>query len=793
MAICKDDVLIVGVERDYDCLCLGEDKATKQKRLLKGKDERKGPKSGKSHSDSQEVKVNTCTEESAASTTKTISTQSSRLETHNEAENEQSTNTTMQQFPRQPVAGSVYPQRGAALSNVARAQPAAPTIAFNGVNGGTSANSYGMVPAQQDGAVASTSQDINLDCISSSEWDPEWDTLLDQISSANADRTDTCTQLAPTINQCTNGNNMTSKGTSNSSSTNSSTLTTSSTAQYGSPAGASGTSTSGSINQASQSGTASNSRPAVQSQSSSCVGSANNYFADTTTEKDSATQQSASLYNSTQNNSALFSSTGNYPSCSNAAAIATPNTAPNQLQNQQNLSLQQPINSTFQSQHLQLQHQNQQGYSTSMATSQLPNYQAPPTTGTCTPAPIPPQYPVSNLGSVQGQQQQHQQGYHPSASATTLSNSQLQSPMNQNSNNATTSFFHPSPNGHHHASMAPHAQQASQLQQQSCGTINPQQQQHAQLPFNTGARAISTPSNSLLTYGGVNNVTGLAMGGGPGRTPPGLQQPSFDGRHPPPLGPAASASSSSSSSSSSCAGTEHLQNDEVLARKLQEDEYIKGMRRSKHGDERLAMSLLANDLSIGQARNSIAVSTGNAQLQYPLQQQQQQFFPPSAMQVGTGGVPSNFSTNTNEQPNGAVLSNAGKILGEEKQEQGPGPGGNSTMMKHPTCWAQCPNCPSEVTRKYHLIDVERGSPEWNVVSQPLFNSGFCVEQVQRIQNETLWQRLCFEKQLMLRDRPSCNEKFLYHTSRAKVAVICEEGLDPRLSRNGLFGSGIYFR
>jgi hypothetical protein len=236
-----------------------------------------------------------------------------------------------------------------------------------------------------------------------------------------------------------------------------------------------------------------------------------------------------------------------------------------------------------------------------------------------------------------------------------------------------------------------------------------------------------------------------------------------------------------------------LQNDEVLARKLQEDEYIRGMIRSKHDDEKLAMSLLAKDLSISQARNGVPNNT-----QYPLQQAQLQQFPPQpAMQAtvggggGVGGGPLNFSINPYEpqQQSGAVLSNADEVLGEEQQEQGPG----GSIMKHPTCWTQCPNCPSEVTRKYHLIDVERSSPEWNVVSQPLFNSGFCVEQVQRIQNETLWQRLCFEKQLMLRDRPSCNEKFLYHTSRANVAVICEEGLDPRLSRNGLFGSGIYFR
>lgn len=112
----------------------------------------------------------------------------------------------------------------------------------------------------------------------------------------------------------------------------------------------------------------------------------------------------------------------------------------------------------------------------------------------------------------------------------------------------------------------------------------------------------------------------------------------------------------------------------------------------------------------------------------------------------------------------------------------------------PTCWTNCPNCPPNKKRKYHLIDVAYNSAEWSVVSNPLTQSGgFSVNRVQRIQNESLWQRLCYEKQLMLREQPDVNEQFLYHTTRSSVSVICEEGLDLRLSRNGYFGHGIYFR
>ena len=38
-----------------------------------------------------------------------------------------------------------------------------------------------------------------------------------------------------------------------------------------------------------------------------------------------------------------------------------------------------------------------------------------------------------------------------------------------------------------------------------------------------------------------------------------------------------------------------------------------------------------------------------------------------------------------------------------------------------------------------------------------------------------------------------NELLLYHTTSASKEVICEEGLDQRLSRQGRFGRGIYFR
>ncbi len=121
------------------------------------------------------------------------------------------------------------------------------------------------------------------------------------------------------------------------------------------------------------------------------------------------------------------------------------------------------------------------------------------------------------------------------------------------------------------------------------------------------------------------------------------------------------------------------------------------------------------------------------------------------------------------------------------------PTDSGNKQRTPTCWTNCPNCPPSKKRNYHLIDVAYDSAEWSVVSSPLTNIGYSVNRVQRIQNDSLWQRLCYEKQLMLRERADVNEQLLYHTSRTSVPIICEEGLDLRLSMNGNFGCGIYFR
>jgi len=114
----------------------------------------------------------------------------------------------------------------------------------------------------------------------------------------------------------------------------------------------------------------------------------------------------------------------------------------------------------------------------------------------------------------------------------------------------------------------------------------------------------------------------------------------------------------------------------------------------------------------------------------------------------------------------------------------------------PDRWTVCPNCAPSTVKKYHLIDISPASEEWNRVTAPFTRVGYMVTKIQRIQNQRLLNRFHFERQSMKDERPAgrdLNEMLLYHTTSASKEVICEEGLDQRLSRQGRFGRGIYFR
>lgn len=216
-----------------------------------------------------------------------------------------------------------------------------------------------------------------------------------------------------------------------------------------------------------------------------------------------------------------------------------------------------------------------------------------------------------------------------------------------------------------------------------------------------------------------------------------------------------------------------IDEDEQLAKRLQEEEYgLAGVLKNQLiADERLAKQLQSEeDASVKVVKATKVV------VNHPAASSSKQSAPVPAAEA---------SANTSQQP----LSNtsASNTLTD------PDP---SCMQSFPSKWTQCPKCSPDVTRQFHVIDLIAGSEEWNYVSAPLDAAGFTVQKVQRIQNSRLLQRFQSEKQLMAQGRPAgfdINEKLLYHTSKAEKGVICEEGLDQRLSSSGNFGRGIYFR
>lgn len=118
----------------------------------------------------------------------------------------------------------------------------------------------------------------------------------------------------------------------------------------------------------------------------------------------------------------------------------------------------------------------------------------------------------------------------------------------------------------------------------------------------------------------------------------------------------------------------------------------------------------------------------------------------------------------------------------------------------PLYWTECKNCTVECVGKdcsatYHSMKVE-AEVEWDHVARPMSENKFKVESVFRIQNLRLWKRYRSEMELMFdgaHEGYQLNQAWLYHMTTASWRTVCEEGLDPRLSREGCFGRGTYFR
>ena len=759
-----DEVFIVGVEEDCDCLCLGEDKTSKQKRL-RDKVDKTSSRKGKepadpsrrsvdrkstplSSSQSSELAAETQTRLKRAESTSQTGTDRDGTNTGGQAKDHE-TPAAMQFQPADhgSLSGPSLSQqvaRGASASHgsTSAAHQSEQYGAFVGLRADQDPNRGGMMPMGD--ASSGYLFDFNtVDWMSASEWDSILGRDTSCLGGLSLPSTSQ-TQKETTVNT-SQGSAMCSSSTGNSSKTvfdSSALVQTTPTA-------------SNSFSQNSLD--SSNSSSAMDTISTTKATSLSNFTTFEATERDSACRSvhrdsnslSFPVCNVTSPNCISPSTTTTYPS--NSLSTTAPPAAWNQDQTPALFNPSPTASSTS----LSPLHSSASLASTAVLTdqSQTPpqaplnshgqqNYHA------SQPANLPNQYqPLATASPLPSALQQQQQQHQP---ASSLEGQLVMSPPSQ-----PNTFF---PN-----SLAP---------------VSMPQMANSQVMPSFAAAAVGVPQDPRFTN---QRRFSVDLGGPAAAWRQSMVQPQY--------------SYNGGGFSASPRGNEHLDNDESLARKLQEEEFIKGMRRSKHGDERLAMSLLANDLAIERARNGVRdfATVPNSRRYPPLQSPVPQMVPQGNFSSSLS-LPTNTNTNTQHAESGSVLSGANSLLDGEKpsQEVQSGADGNS-ITKHPTCWTECPDCPPDATRKYHLINVEQGSPEWDVVSKPLVEAGFSVIQLQRIQNETLWQRLCFEKQLMLRDRPSYNQKFLYHTSKAEVSVICEEGLDPRLSRNGLFGSGIYFR
>ena len=243
-------------------------------------------------------------------------------------------------------------------------------------------------------------------------------------------------------------------------------------------------------------------------------------------------------------------------------------------------------------------------------------------------------------------------------------------------------------------------------------------------------------------------------------------------------------------STSSC----QLAMDEELARKLQEEEEVQFVKAIKGRSPKKAHRRLNSHAAVNEDSPVQIVKATKVEIS-----------PPSPSSQSFGASSSKTSSGTATEGVQLLVPSAGPSLSSANtvpfsstlESDGVASGAAVESLHHfPSTWTKCPNCRPDAVRKYHLVDVSPETEEWSHVASPLTSAGFLVKRVQRIQNSSLWQRMQYEKRLLVQDRPAgfdLNEKLLFHTSRAQKAIICEEGLDQRLSRNGNFGTGIYFR
>ncbi|KAF1443957.1 PAR12 ribosyltransferase, partial [Pygoscelis papua] len=100
---------------------------------------------------------------------------------------------------------------------------------------------------------------------------------------------------------------------------------------------------------------------------------------------------------------------------------------------------------------------------------------------------------------------------------------------------------------------------------------------------------------------------------------------------------------------------------------------------------------------------------------------------------------------------------------------------------------------------FKLVQLSYASLEYGKIKR-LFEKtmkGYCIHQLQRIQNPTLWQVFQWQKEQMKKLNKSkwVDERLLFHgTSLSHVSAICEQNFDWRIcgTHGTMYGKGSYF-
>ncbi|KAM9245578.1 protein mono-ADP-ribosyltransferase PARP12-like [Leptosomus discolor] len=117
----------------------------------------------------------------------------------------------------------------------------------------------------------------------------------------------------------------------------------------------------------------------------------------------------------------------------------------------------------------------------------------------------------------------------------------------------------------------------------------------------------------------------------------------------------------------------------------------------------------------------------------------------------------------------------------------------------------CPVCPPHWDQSalpdigFKLVQLSYASYEYGKIKR-LFEKtmkGYCIHQMQRIQNPTLWQVFQWQKEQMKKLRKSkwVDERLLFHgTSSSHMPAICEQNFDWRIcgTHGTIYGKGSYF-